>query len=153
MQAAPDIVLRDIHRVPAPPLWPPAPGWWLVLLVVILVGSAVYIWLRRRRARRLAVERVFDDAMADAADAPAKVAAMSALLRRASRRHRDDADVLDGVAWLEALDEGAKTPLFQSSIGRMMIDGAYRKDLDPSDVDVLQGMARTRFLEWMGVAG
>lgn len=152
MQPAPDIVLRDIHQLPAPSLWPPAPGWWLVLAILLLIGAALYIWLRRRRLHRAAIARIFDDAMHQAGDGPAQVAAMSALLRRASRRHRDDADVLDGEAWLQALDEGRELPLFQSGIGRLMIDGGYRKQLDPHDVEALRGIARVRFLEWMGAA-
>ncbi len=152
MQPVPDIILRDIHQPPAPPLWPLAPGWWLVLAIVLVASVATLIWLRRRRQRRIAIERLFDDALDAASDAPSQVAAMSALLRRAARRHRADADVLDGDAWLEALDQDAKLPLFQSGIGRLMLDGGYRKDIDPVDVGVLRGIARTRFLEWMDVA-
>lgn len=152
MQPAPEIVLRDIHQTPVPPLWPPAPGWWLVLATLLLVAAALHFWLHRGRLRREAIARIFDDAMREAGDGPAQVAAMSALLRRASRRHRDDADVLDGEAWLQALDEGCDLPLFQSAIGRLMIDGGYRKHLDTHDVEALRGIARARFLEWMGVA-
>lgn len=152
MQPAPDILLRDIHQLPAPPLWPLAPGWWVLLALLLFMGLAIYAWMRRRRSKRIAVERIFDDAMAEAGDASAQVAAMSALLRRASRRHRSDADVLEGDAWLEALDEGAKQPLFRSGIGRLMLDGGYRKDIDAADVEVLRNLARVRFLEWMGVA-
>lgn len=152
MQPTPEIILRDVHRLPSPSIWPPAPGWWLVIAAVLVVGAVVHYSLRRKRRHRLAVARLFDDAMADAPDAPAKVAAMSALLRRAARRHRHDADVLDGDAWLQALDEGARRPLFQSRVGRLMIDGGYRKTLDDEDVDALRGLARTRFLQWMGMS-
>ena len=151
MQAAQDLILRDIHQTPAPSLWPLAPGWWLVLTILLVMGAAAFMWARRRRQRRIAIERLFDEAIDAAPDAPAQVAAMSALLRRAARRHRADADVLEGDAWLEALDADAKPPLFQSGIGRLIVDGGYRRDLDPADVAVLRGMARTRFLQWMGV--
>lgn len=152
MRLAPDLVLRDIHQPPAPSLWPLAPGWWLVLAILVVVGLAAFVWWHRRRQRRITIERLFDDTVDAAPDAPAQVAAMSALLRRAARRHRDDADVLDGDAWLEALDADAKLPLFKSGIGRLMLDGGYRKELDAADVAVLRGIARTRFLEWMGAA-
>jgi hypothetical protein len=39
--------LRDIHGAPAAPLWPPAPGWW-VLAVIVAIGLAMLI----RRAIR-----------------------------------------------------------------------------------------------------
>lgn len=151
MQPEPDIVLRDIHRVPAPPMWPPAPGWWLLLGAIIVMAMVAWGWLRWRRRRREAIARMFDEAMRDAGDAQARVAAMSSLLRRAARRHREDADVLDGDAWLHALDDGTKVPLFQSGIGRLMLEGAYRRDIDPLDVDALEAAARARFLDWMGV--
>ena len=152
MQPAPDILLRDIHQPAAPSLWPPAPGWWIVMTLVLLAGLAIAWWLRRRRLHRLAIERLFDDAMAEAGDGPAQVAAMSALLRRAARRHRDDADQLDGDAWLEALDENTDLSLFRSGIGRMLVEGAWQREVAPADIDTLRGIARTRFLQWMGVA-
>ena len=86
MQPEPDIVLRDIHRVPAPPMWPPAPGWWLLLGASIVMAMVAWGWLRRRRRRREAIARMFDEAMRDAGDAQARVAAMSSLLRRADSR-------------------------------------------------------------------
>lgn len=151
MQPAPDLVLRDIHRVPAPSLWPPAPGWWLVLAVIVMLGLATWWWLRRRRLQRQAIARIFDDAMRDAGDPQARVAAISSLLRRAARRHRADADVLDGEAWLHALDDGAKVPLFRSSVGRLLLEDMWRSDIEPHDVDALEAAARVRFLQWMGV--
>ena len=44
----PDLLaqLKDIH-VPLEPLWwPPAPGWWLLCLVVLILISLALRWLR-----------------------------------------------------------------------------------------------------------
>ena len=165
MQAA-TLVLRDIHQTPAPPWWPPAPGWWL-LAAVILLAIAGWSWFaaRRRRYRR-SVAAVFDDALRAAPGAAAEVAAMSELLRRAARRHDPSADRLQGEAWLEFLDTapvtakrqtrktaGAKpastSHVFTQGPGRLLLEGGYRREVDPAQVAELRPLVRARFLEWM----
>jgi hypothetical protein len=41
--------LRDIHLPVAVPLWPPAPGWWLVAGVMLTAATLVWVWRRRKR--------------------------------------------------------------------------------------------------------
>lgn len=144
------LVLRDIHQPAAPSWWPPAPGWWV--LAVILIGLAAVpawrAWSRARRHRALAA--LFDRTVHDAVTPVAQVAAMSDLLRRAARRHVPHADTLLGEDWLRVLDEGAPTtPGFLDGPGRVLVDGAYRRDLDAQAVEALRPLARARFLAWM----
>lgn len=146
------LVLRDIHQPPAPGWWPPAPGWWL--LAALLLGLAVFaVWIARRRSRRKrAVATLFDDTVANAGSVPARVAAISELLRRASRRGDPAADRLQEDAWLRFLDgaETASAP-FSAGAGRLLLDGGFRRDVDEVQLAALLPLARRRYLQLMAV--
>lgn len=142
--------LIDIHQPPAPPWWPPAPGWWLVA-AGLLIAIAIATWFaRRRRQRRRAIAFLFDDTV-DRADTPAaKIAAMSELLRRASRRIDPGADKLQGEDWLRFLDRDLQVPMFAAGVGSALRDGGFRRDVSELEVDGLREVTRARFLDWMG---
>ena len=110
--------LRDIHLPPEPAFWPPAPGWWIVALLMALLAGASTLWgrrvARRRRPRREALRALgaLREALA-AGEAPHRVAAESAsLLRRValSRYPRSKVGGLTGKAWLEFLDAHGSLP-------------------------------------------
>ena len=140
---------KDVHLPAAPALWPLAPGWWLLaaLLCAALAGWGWHV-LRRRR-RRAKMLRMFDAAIAGAPTPQAQVAAMSDLLRRAARRVQPGAEALDGEAWLAALDAGLPEPVFGDGPGRLLLDGGYRRELAPAQVEALRVVARLRFASWM----
>lgn len=141
------LVLRDVHVPPAPPLWPPAPGWWLVIGVValLLIFGAAMLWRRHRRLQ--ALKRMFDEA--SRAPQPAqRAAAISELLRRAARRVDPKADRLHGDDWLRFLD-GKQGTDFSQGPGRVLLDGGYRRELDERQLAQATAVARSRFLELM----
>jgi hypothetical protein len=141
------LVLRDVHVPPVPSLWPPAPGWWLVAGVVVALLVLAW-WLQRRRALRLqSWQRLFDAASAQPSP-PARVAAMSELLRRAARRVDPDSEKLEGQQWLEFLD-GSRPGQFSDGHAALLLEGGYRRELDPASVEAMERAARTRFLELM----
>jgi hypothetical protein len=51
----PDLLsqLRDIHTVAPAPWWPPAPGWWVLAVLVLLL----LVWLGRRMLARLRMHK------------------------------------------------------------------------------------------------
>ena len=143
------LVLRDIHQPPAPPWWPPAPGWWLIAALLLIV-LAVGWWLAaRRRRRQRAITALFDAALAAAPSPEAQVAAMSELLRRAARRREPAADRYDGDAWLRFLDADGKQPQFSTDVGRLLLEGGFRREVDATAVAALRPLARQRYLSWM----
>lgn len=148
-QAAPDLVLRDIHVATAPPWWPPAPGWWLVGAAVLLAAASLLFLAWRHRRRRRAAARLFDDAVARCGTPAEQVAAISELLRRAARRIDRDADRLQGDDWLAFLDRDLPQPVFTAGAGAVLRDGAFRRDLADAEIAGLRSAARARFLDWM----
>lgn len=137
------LVLRDVHVPPAPSLWPPAPGWWIVAAVVLALAL---VWLLRGggRARRRARAMAWFDAQLAQADSPvARLALASELLRRAARGVRGDADRLDGEAWLAFLDAGDGA--FLEGEGRLLLDGPFRPEVEPARAEAAVALARARF--------
>lgn len=146
MQAQ-ELVLRDVHVPPAPSLWPPAPGWWIVAGAVV-IALAVLWWVRDRQQRKkLAWQRLFDAACDQGAPA-AQIAAMSELLRRAARRIEPQADRLQGEEWLGLLD-GQEHKRFSEGAGRLLLEGGYRREVPADQFAQVKILARERFLELM----
>lgn len=142
-----ELVLRDVHLSAAPAWWPLAPGWWVLAGLLGLMALLLFLlqWRRRRRQRQWA--HWFDQAGREATPS-AQVAAMSDLLRRASRRVDPHADRLQGEDWLVFLD-GERTVAFSQGDGRLLLDGGYRPRVDADAVARLRGLARARFLQLM----
>ena len=143
------LVLRDIHPGAAPAWWPPAPGWWLLLALVLVFAAACAWWQHRRRSRLRRIARLFDEGVGAAREPALQVAAMSELLRRAGHRRDPQADKLQGEAWLAFLDGGEASRPFTEGCGRLLLEGPFRRDVDPGQVADLREVARRRFLAWM----
>ena len=141
--------LKPMHPGVSPGWWPPAPGWWLVAVVVLVLGVGVALWLRRKAQRRAAAARIFDQALAAATSPLEQVAAVSQLLRRAARKLDPTADRLQGEAWLRFLDAGLTPPVFQAGLGELLVEGAFRPQVDAEAAQVLCVVARRRYLDWM----
>lgn len=131
------LALRDIHPPGTPGLWPPAPGWWVVLtlLIATLAALGTRVWrAHRARARRRRI-------LAELAAVGARVrgvelaAAVSALLKRVAlaRFHRAEVAPLTGQAWLDFLDRHGGAGRFSAGPGRVLAEGPYAPalDLDP----------------------
>lgn len=148
MSAASSLPLRDVRLPPSPPWWPPAPGWWLVLAALLGVVALLWWWRARRRRREQRWMHLFDNGLAQATTPVDEVAVIAALLRRAARTHQPGAELLQGEAWLEFLDEPGSRA-FSDGDGRLLLDGGYRPTVDAEAATRLRVLARRRFLGLM----
>jgi hypothetical protein len=110
--------LRDIHLPDPVGWWPPAPGWWLLpILVIGAIVSGIRWALRRHRAlafRRqalLELEQAFGLRETDGDDL-AFLRAANAILKRAALQSYPRAELasLHGEAWARFLDSRWRRP-------------------------------------------
>lgn len=137
--------LRDIHT-PAPiGNWPPAPGWILLAVLVLIAVAWLTWWLihrwRANRYRREALKEL-DELMSSwrtSADAATYLVRYTELLKRTALTHfpRDRVANLTGEAWVDFLDRSANTDEFSMGAGQVLIEGHYRAANETVDVDEL----------------
>lgn len=141
--------LRDIHTPPAPDLWPPAPGWWIVFLLAITLTAFVTVRLYRhyrllRLRRRILAELEHLGQNGQTVPATDQVAAISTLLRRVAlmRYDRQRVAPLNGSDWLRFLDETGGNGQFTQGAGKVLEIGPYVPHIDENDVNGLLALAR-----------
>lgn len=135
----PALPLRDIHLPAAVGWWPPAPGWWLLLGLLLILGLALLAlrrFRRRRRLRRLALRQ-----LSALEQLPGRELAtrLSRLLRQAAISHypRHEAAGLSGAAWLAFLDRPFKDRPFSTGVGRCLADAPYRPAVEVESAALL----------------
>ena len=147
--------LRDIHLPDPLSWWPPAPGWWGLLVLALLLALLSYLMWRFKQRRRVKQasrkgrEQLFSD-YHSRADSQLLVHKLSLLLRRIALSHYPRSEVagLVGEAWLLFLDLGvADTPAqggFSAGAGTALALAPYKQDV-PVDVDALYKLC----LQWV----
>ncbi|MDX2426431.1 MAG: DUF4381 domain-containing protein [Cycloclasticus sp.] len=138
--------LRDIHLPEAVSWWPPAIGWWLLLILIPLSIWSLY-WLYKRLTRRTAIKsakRVLAEIKLNNQHDPLQqLQALSAWLRRVamSQDSRQQTAALTGDKWLHYLDQSVEGSPFREGVGRVLADAHYRKTApDNLDLAALTGL-------------
>ena len=151
--------LRDIHAAAAPPLWPPAPGWWLLAVLLIAVLAIATVWLLRRYHRYRQKRQIIGelDILSNritTINNSEFLAQLSILLRRiALRRYsRERVASLTGSDWLRFLDATGGGGEFEHGVGHILETGPYRPYLQDVPAEELLAVARRWVLRNIEVA-
>ena len=133
--------LKDLHLPEAIGWFPPALGWWLVIVLIPLLGALLY-WFYKRLTRKTALKeakKLLITIKASTMDNQQKLAELSALLRRVAISITPRAQIagLTGAAWLAFLDSSLKDAPFTSGAGQCLADAPYRQSA-PSDTEISQ---------------
>jgi len=150
-QADPLAELRDLASPDAISLWPLAPGWWIL---AVLVLACIYFLSRKvqrtRRARAYQREAINEisaywQQYLDKQNVSEYLQNLANLMKRTalSAYPNSNAASTSGDTWLAFLDstlpETGSDNRFQSEIGQLLITGPYRKhtDTNPSELHAL----------------
>ena len=137
--------LRDLHLPEPIGWWPLAPGWWIVIAIVLFALG----WLLLRAWRKYQFHAPRRYAIRELASVEAQYLEhrnpvtlgqqLSELLRRTMLAYapRHEVAGLTGEAWLEWLDKDLPVPYFYTEGGRSLLQLPYRNPQgDFRDVDI-----------------
>lgn len=128
--------LQDIHLPAEIGLWPPAWGWWLLLVLSIAIISALGFFIKRKKSRnayRALAKKELIKIQQEYSDEQNSeyLQAVSIVLRRTALSGFGNLfnASLKGDEWLQWLDvQCAKTNRqFSQGVGRVLLIGPYQK--------------------------
>ena len=144
MKPTPDsLPLRDIHLPEPITWWPLAPGWWL-LLGLLIVGVLLVLFLKKRhyqrRFKRASLHELqkIRDRWQESQNLTQLVKAISALLRRTAISYypRQNIAGLTDADWLRFLDAtNAQKDDFSKGVGKVLRSAPYVKTVHDNEVD------------------
>lgn len=132
-----ELVLRDIHLPDVPLWWPPALGWWILLIAIIallLVLPRLWRWLRHQSMKKLS-HKAFKQIVTDFhqhQDQRQLVAELSILLRRIMMSYLGRKQIAGqtGNEWAKQLVDLVETPCFSDDQQRLLTHGQYAREVN-----------------------
>ncbi len=126
--------LRDIHLPEPISWWPPAPGWWLLsvgLILLVLLAWFSYRYYQRGAIKRAALNELNQIASHYREQPHQLLQQLSQLLRRVAlvTQPRSSVAGLSEEAWLAFLDRFTDQQQFTQGVGRVLLHGPYQKEL------------------------
>lgn len=150
--------LADIHLPPAISFWPPAPGWWILALLLVTLaivgGMKILRAIRQRRICAYALNELdkaygsYSAAVASepvtANDAGLQFAnELNSVLRRVALWHFPDATVasLSGASWVDFIRQKGESSDLTDEIAETISRGRFKTRCD-ADIDQLYQFGR-----------
>ena len=144
-----ELALRDIHLPEVSLWWPPAPGWWIaVLLLPVLLFMLLWItrWIRHQPLRRVSLHELkrIRQRHESGQDDKAVLDEVALLLRRTMISHRGRATFAAsaGESWIDQLQQVAGEPGFTTEQLKLLSHDRYRPDYSCDIEDLLQACER-----------
>ena len=99
--------LKDIHLPPEVSNWPPAYGWWILALTILIVIVAIIIWLIKRYQARVIKRQALRELEQINADMNEWPLQLNSLLKKVSLSYFPNAKIasLYDASWSEFLAE------------------------------------------------
>ena len=140
----PLVNLKDIHLPPPVSFWPPAPGWWILAVLLIsslFIGGVLFYRQHKKRKPKTEALRILKDLQIlyqNSKDEVVSLRNLSNLLRRTALTFYDNDEVasLQGSSWLEFLDKTGKTKEFSQGAGKVFGNEVFQQKVNP-DMNVL----------------
>jgi len=137
--------LEDIILPPPVGIWPPAIGWWVLSLIIVVAIVAAVWWLkhwRRDRELRQQAKTLLSDARrayASKGDICDYCKDVNHILKRYARAREAAPSVqaLSGSAWATWLNQQTREAIFTDELLGAVADGPYRPiaELDPDRLE------------------
>ena len=128
-----ELPLKDIHLPDAILWWPPAPGWWILAVLLALLAYTfprLLRWLRYKPVKSLSLKELnlIRQDHQQQADHRQTLLAITALLRRTvmSRSGRVGNAGLVGDDWIQQLNQMSSSVSFSTQQGELLTHGRYR---------------------------
>jgi len=142
--------LRDIHAPAEISAWPPGPGWWLLLILVLALVLTLAWWLRRawrEGAWRRQALKELDQAHRDwetSGNTSEFMYSLSAILKRAAMHQAPGNGVarLNGDDWDHFLDSRWRQPPERGFSALQFADRVHRPQSGNGAIDELHSLGQ-----------
>ncbi len=141
MMDDPLAALRPLHEPLPVSWWPPALGWWIVMLLIVTCLFLIYRYRKHRTLQRAALrELALLSKHYNTIEQP--VARLNQLLKRYALVcwSAEKVAPLSGRSWVDFLDATGGNGQFSESAGELLMSGPYRQE--HADMDELIKLAR-----------